>query len=365
MPANYRKSPLLLILLIGSIAALYGWTSDIEHTQTTQKELDSLRYLLGESLFFDKRLSVTGTKSCASCHNPEMAFTDGYRKPPGALADLHLRNTPTLLNVSRQNYLNWANPNVVSLTDQMDGPLFGTQPIEMGLVKNDTAVLSRLSSNPSYVSAMQALFPQQGHRLSWEEVKALLAVYVRTLNSFASPYDLYKTGDRDAISSSAKAGEQLFFSAAYGCSTCHRPPTFGADSTMPMQEQFANIGLYNHGNGNYPVEDQGLYQATRQVQDKGKFKIPTLRNLQYTAPYFHDGSAADLGEALAVFEQGGRNVTYGPWQGDGRKNPYKHALIRSLKMNMHEKQALLDFLQSLNDTITYSPKRLAIPHEEI
>ncbi len=365
MPASYLKSAFFLFLLIGSVPAFNGWISAGTGTQQTQTKLDSLRFALGESLFFDKRLSVTGTKSCATCHNPELAFTDGYRKSPGVFADLHFRNTPTLLNVSRQNYLNWANPNVVPLTDQMDGPLFGTQPIEMGLAKSDTAILAMLSKDPLYTSAIEALFPKSGHRLSWEQVKALLAAYVRTLNSFASPYDLYKAGNKEAISTSAKAGEQLFFSATYGCSNCHRPPTFGADSTMVMQEQFANIGLYNDGDGNYPPQDQGLFRITGQVRDKGKFKIPTLRNLQYTAPYFHDGSAADLNEALSVFEQGGRNVTSGLWQGDGRKNPFKHQLIRPIKMNALEKQALLDFLQSLNDTITYSPKHLAIPHEEI
>ncbi|SEI52239.1 cytochrome c peroxidase [Dyadobacter sp. SG02] len=363
MPLSLRKSWYLLLFLSISAAVLYGWPSDRTHTR--KSEPDSLRYRVGEALFFDKRLSITNTKSCASCHNPELAFTDGYRKSPGVFADLHARNTPTLLNISRQNYLNWANPGITSLTDQMNGPLFGNKPIEMGLSQSDTALLAKLSRDPLYARYCASLPDSAGKRLTWDAVKSLLASYLLTLNSFSSPYDRYAAGHKDAISASARRGEQLFFSNSYGCAHCHRPPTFGADSTMPMQEQFANIGLYNHQNGNYPSDDQGLYDVTGNDTDKGRFKIPTLRNLRFTTPYFHDGSAADLNEALTLFQNGGRNITYGDWAGDGRKNPFKSPWIKPISMNSEDKQALIDFLQSLNDTITHSPKRIVLPHEEI
>lgn len=359
IPGRLRTAwPTVLTFVISLVLCNSCTQTDAQHTyehhahtgHTYVGQHDSTRYLLGKYLFFDQRLSATGAKSCASCHNPELAFTDGYRRSPGIFADLHFRNTPTLLNVSRQEFLNWANTDITSVSRQMENPLFGTKPIEMGLSAHDNGVLRILEKDKIYSRLLSHAGSHRKTELNWETVMNALAVYVNSLNSFASPYDRYKAGDTRAITASAKAGEHLFFSSRLQCATCHQPPVFGADSTMSAEKQFANIGLYNFKNGNYPFTDQGLFTVTRKEGDRGKFKTPTLRNLQYTAPYFHDGSAETLDDALAVFEEGGRDITYGEWQGDGRKNPHKSPLIKKTLMTAVEKQNLLDFLQSLNDT---------------
>jgi cytochrome c peroxidase len=305
---------------------------------------------LGHYLFFEKRLSMTGTKSCGSCHDPRFAFTDGYRKSPGAYADLHFRNTPSLLNINNQKYFNRANTDITSVYQQMDGPLFGVNPIEMGLSETDTRLLATLSQEPIYKNLFQKAFPSSESSISWDQIKQALAAYVHTLNASDSPYDRYLAGDEAAIDEAAKAGEKLFFSNRYKCSSCHRPPHFSADSTLHTDEQFANIGLYNDKSGNYPLTDQGLYRITGLESDKGKFKIPTLRNLAFTAPYFHDGSAETLHEVLDVYENGGRDVPYGPWKGDGKQNPYKSKHINGIKMSNLERSQMIAFLHSLNDS---------------
>lgn len=342
-----------------------GCTLSADQVEITEKHKDSLRQVIGRYLFFDTRLSLTHTKSCGTCHNPDMAFTDGYRKSPGALADLHFRNTPSLINVSRQKYLNWANPDVLNFVEQMETPLFGTDPIEMGLSRSDSSILKQLSADTRYQKWLLQLYPKQDAQMSWERLKYFLTIYVQSINSYNSAYDRFKTGDQNAISASAKLGENLFFSSKFNCSSCHKPPTFGADSTMNYQEHFANIGLYNRGDGSYPDDDQGLFEVTGKDSDKGKFKTPTLRNLDYTAPYFHDGSATDLNEVLDVFESGGRVVDSGPWKGDGRKNPYKHELIKPIEMSKLDRQHLLDFLQTLNDSTILLEKRFQRPNEQI
>jgi cytochrome c peroxidase len=236
--------------------------------------------------------------------------------------------------------------------------------LEMGLSMADTTILGILGKDKVYSKLFTKMYSGDQSPVTWARIREALAVYVNSLNSYASPYDHYKAGNSNAISLSAKAGERLFFSSRFQCSTCHKPPDFGADSTMPAYKQFVNVGLYNHKNGNYPSTDQGLFNVSGKEADKGKFKIPSLRNLQYTAPYFHDGSAETLNEALRVFEEGGRNITYGEWQGDGRANPHKSPLIKKVVMSPSEKQNLLDFIQSLNDTTILTQPRFRSPYED-
>lgn len=325
---------------------------------------DKKKAELGHYLFFDKRLSSTETKSCASCHNPQYAFTDGYRRAIGIYGDIHNRNTPSLINISYQKYFNWANNDITSIESQMEAPLFGIHPIEMGLSENDERVLVRLSKDSTYLRLFAKAYPEYSHPINWRNIKESIAEYILTLNSFSSPYDKYIAGDSLAISKSAKLGAQLFLGEKLKCAYCHRPPTFAADSSLPISQQYANIGLYNYGEGDYPIYDQGLYAVTGNVDDKGKFKTPTVRNLFYTAPYFHDGSAETLEEALAVFENGGRDVAYGLWQGDGRKNPYKSLHIIVTTLSAIEKKNLLDFLESLSDSSIFHNEKFLSPKDK-
>lgn len=320
------------------------------HQTNTQQHSSTL----GRYLFFDPSLSVTSTKSCGSCHNPRFAFTDGYKRTLGVFADVSQRNTQTLVNVSFNNYFNWADTVTQSLEQQMERPLFSHSIIEMGLNQNDVSVLNRFKQNKLYKELFQTTFPAEKDPITWKNIKYTIASYIRTINSMNAPYDLYKKGKKDAISPSAIRGEALFFSGSLKCGSCHTPPYFGADSSLPAQSQYYNVGLYNIDNGNYANNDNGFYHQSGRETDKGKFRVPTLRNLLFTAPYFHDGSAETIEEALAVFEQGGRNIPTGIWKGDGTKNPYKSHLITGYIITDQQRIDLINFLFSLSDSTVLS-----------
>ena len=303
----------------------------------------------GHTLIFDTRLSATGTKSCAGCHNPQFAFTDGYKRTLGVFADISNRNTPGLLNMGSNQFLNWADT-IHSLEQQMERPLFDQHMPEMGLKKDDPSVLNSLKADELYLEIFTRLFPGQPDPVNWINIKKCIASFVLSLNSRKAPYDLYKLGDTLAVNEISLKGETLFFSEKLKCSHCHVPPDFGANPDWPLEKQFANIGLYNLAGGSYANQDNGLYQITRNENDIGRFRIPSLRNLSFTAPYFHDGSAETLEDALSVFESGGRKILKGEWKGDGRKNVHKNNLISGYSITDEERLQLVHFLQSLDDS---------------
>src|SRR5690606_29139124 len=147
-----------------------------------------------------------------------------------------------------------------------------------------------------------------------------LASFQRTLLSFDSPYDRYLSGEETALSASAKRGEALFFSERAECYHCHAGPDFthayrNVDQPGSSGE-FRNNALYNlDGKGAYPVDNPGLFEFTLKPQDEGRFRIPTLRNLKYTAPYMHDGSIETLEEVLEHYAAGGRTIEDGEFAG--------------------------------------------------
>ena len=153
---------------------------------------------------------------------------------------------------------------------------------------------------------------------------------------------------------------KLFFSEQLSCKNCHGGINFSTPSIMndtgePMF--YFNTGLYNlDGKGSYPLYDQGLAGLSGAARDMGKYKVPTLRNLAFTSPFFHDGSANTIEEVIDHYEKGGRITMNGEQAGDGRKNPFKDSLIRELSLNPMEKRDLAAFLLSLSDSsIRHNP----------
>ena len=153
------------------------------------------------------------------------------------------------------------------------------------------------------------------------------------------------------------------------CFHCHSGFNF-SDSTLHddsvfVSRPFFNTGLYNiDSEGSYPTEDNGLFTVTQDPKDKGKFRPPTLRNVAYTAPYMHDGSIATLGEVLDFYANGGRNITSGENQGDGRNNPNKSEFVKGFTLSQEEKQDMLAFLNALSDEVFISNPRYANPFVE-
>ncbi|MEM7062470.1 MAG: MbnH family di-heme enzyme [Cyanobacteria bacterium P01_B01_bin.77] len=321
---------------------------------------------LGRHLFYEPRLSVTGEFSCASCHVQGLAFTDGKPLSVGVTGQVHPRNSMSLTNAGYNSVQTWANPLMQHLELQMLVPLFGEEPVELGMAGRENELLQTLQSDPDYRQRFEVVF---GHEnpVSVRNISLAIAAFERTLNSFDSPYDRYRYGgDASAISESAKRGEALFNSERLECFHCHSGLNF-SDSTRHERSGFTeiafhNTGLYNlDGRGAYPPNNTGVQEITQQATDMGKFRAPTLRNIQVTAPYMHDGSIATLEEAIEHYAAGGRTIESGLYAGVGRENPFKSSFINGFSLTDIEKQDLIAFLESLTDQTFLSNPSLSSP----
>ena len=298
---------------------------------------------LGRRLFFETRLSSTGHYSCASCHRPGLAFTDGREHAIGATGESVRRGAMSLTNVAYNPAFTWGSNKVRSLESQMRQPLFNEHPVEMGLKAGGAAALHALSVDATYPAQFAAAFPNQAGTLSMDHIIMAIAAFERTLISGRSPFDRYIfDDDRSAMSESARHGMELFYSAGVGCAQCHSGLNFSGPIVYEGHETdaalFANTGLYDlDGHGAYPRADQGLLEVTHRSADMGKFRVPTLRNVALTAPYMHDGSLSSLDQVLDHYTRG------------GHKNPRQDARIRPFVLSAAEREDLIAFLKSLTD----------------
>ena len=319
---------------------------------------------LGRRLFYDTRLSGTGTQSCASCHQQALAFTDGRARGVGSTGEEHPRGSMSLVNVGYASSLTWANPAMKRLEEQALVPMYGDHPVELGLARSDEW-LDALRRDAIYQKLTPAAFPGET-TLTRDHVTKALASFQRAIVSARSPFDRYRfERDESAISEGAKNGEALFRSRMLACSTCHGGIHFSiamGNMMMPAPIAFHNTGLYNlAGQFSYPAENTGLYEVTKQPRDVGKFKPPTLRNVAVTAPYMHDGSVATLAEAIDHYAAGGRTITSGPYQGVGRDNPNKTAFLRGFELTPAQRADLIAFLTTLTDEALLKDDRFANP----
>ena len=309
---------------------------------------------LGRHLFYERRISLNEDRSCGICHEQAKGFTDGFVRAVGTTGEIHPRNTLSLLNVRARTTLSWLDPQPTPLTKQMLIPLLGMDPVEMGAHDLIEGMLDTLNEDPVYLQLLSKLQPVRS-RLDLTLVTEAIAAFVETLVDYDSPYDRHLSGQTDALSALEEEGRALFFSTRTRCSECHG----GIDFDAPGEERHGwyNTGLYDLGDGSYPPGRQGLFELTGQIEDTGKYRIPTLRHLRFTGPYYHDGTGATLSNVLRNYNEGGRNVGSGPYVGDGRGNPYKDSRIRPLGLTPSELLALEAFLMSLsNDGIlTYEP----------
>jgi cytochrome c peroxidase len=260
---------------------------------------------LGRYLFYDARLSVNGTQSCASCHKQELAFTDGRAVGLGATGEAHRRGPMSLVNVAYSATLTWNNPDLKALEEQALTPMFGENPVELGL-KREGGFLAALKGDAKYRALFAAAFPKDSDAFTVENVTRALASFERSIVSARSPYDRYHYGgDDSAISAAAKRGEVIFFSQPYTCFRCH---------------------------GGFNFSSAELHDTTA-----GKFKAPTLRNIELTAPYMHDGSLTTLEAVIEHHAEGAATLTAGA------------------------RQDLVAFLDSLTDTAVTTDPRFSRP----
>lgn len=297
---------------------------------------------IGHQLFFDLRLSKNGMKSCATCHAPEYAFTDGYRRTMNIDAELLKHNTLSILNLGNYKSLNWASPTIKTIAAQMSGPLFAKHPIELGMDYANEDALIAISNDENYKSL---LADKNIEKLTWDLAIQFISEYVSLLNARNSKFDQFRD-KKILLNKDELAGKNLFYSKKLNCSSCHG----GIDFNQPENNQtFANIGLYDIGENNeYANNDNGLYETTKNKSDIGKFRIPSLRNVSVTAPYFHDGSINTIEEVISIFSNGGQNISENQYAGNGILHPNNQ--IKPFKITEKETKQLLSFLNTLTDT---------------
>jgi cytochrome c peroxidase len=278
--------------------------------------LTHARVTLGKALFFDVRLSLDNGLSCASCHHIASAFSDTVALSVGANGALGLRNAPTLANVAWQTAL-FYDGGIPTLEQQVLSPIHD----EREMASNINTVAEQLRDLEPYASLSQKGYAR---RLDGFVITRALASYERTLVSGWSRFDRFYYGDEaGALDESEQRGWNVFNSAQ--CNTCHS----GHDLT---DHSYRNIG-----SGSDLEADPGRQRITLNTLDRGKFKVPTLRNIALTAPYLHDGSLTTLEEVIEHFNSGGN--------ADPNKDPEMHAL----SLSAQDKADLKAFLLSLTD----------------
>jgi cytochrome c peroxidase len=360
---------LLIVLLAACDAApaAEAWVWDLPETVPLPRvpednPMTEAKVELGRFLFYDVRLSGNETQSCGSCHQQELAFTDGLAQAEGSTGQIHPRSSMSIANSAYAASLTWANDVLVRLERQALVPMFGEDPVELGMANREGELVQRLADDELYPAMFADAFPGDPEPINLDNVTKAIAAFQRSVTSFNSKVDRWQQGDRNALNLSEQRGLALFFGGtneagvedAFECFHCHGGFLFSQSSDdsgqVFDQKFFLNNGLYNlDSQGSYPPGNEGLYDMTGDPADKGRFKPPSLRNIAMTAPYMHDGSIATLEEVLDHYARGGRLIESGPDAGDGRDNPNKSALLNGFAMTEREKQDLLAFLRALTD----------------
>ncbi len=277
---------------------------------------------LGKMLYFDKRVSKDGTISCATCHDPTMGWAEDRPTSKGINdAEGHQqvgdRNSPTIINAAYATVQFW-DGREPTLEAQAVGPV--GNPIEMG--SSMETVVATFSKIPEYEERFQKVF---GTGVTEDGFAQAIAAFERTILSGNSPYDKFTAGDKEALSDVQKRGWELFDDH---CATCHKPPLF------------SNYRYYNAGVGmDQATPHRGRMAVTGKIRDIGKFRVPALREVANTGPYFHDGSAATLEEAVALMAGGGKDNPY-------LSNPLKG--IRAAGLTEADQTAIVEFLRALS-----------------
>ena len=279
---------------------------------------------LGQRLFLEPKLSVTGGMACADCHESAKAFTDGRPRAPGATGELTDRGAMSLVNVAYSQSLGWVKPELRPLEAQMLEPLFNEHPLEMGLRGREQAVAALLQSRSDYRAQFRAAFPGEAQPVTMPNIIKAIACYERTLIFAGSLFDRYLyRGEHAALTPAARRGMDLYFSAEVGCARCHS----GINLAGPWRDA-------SGATGPRALADNGL--------GGGKFKVPTLRNIALTAPYMHDGRFAGLDAVLRHYGQIAQH------RGRDQRLPVR-------ELTAGEQRELRAFLESLTDPAFNKP----------
>jgi cytochrome c peroxidase len=270
-----------------------------QNMATEEFPIDATRVALGRKLFFDPRLSLDGTVSCATCHRPALYGTDALAKSVGVEHRLNAHNAPTVLNAALQFKAHWIGDRqnveeqaIKSLTGHAS---FGNP--------DPATVIQKIKALSGYEEEFKQAFPNEPEPVKPENWGKAIGAYERTLVT-PSPFDAFLKGDAKALTPQAQNGLKTFIDI--GCASCHNGVGIGGSSF----QKFGVFEDYWKQTGSQPI-DEGRFTATQEPADKYVFKVPNLRNVAMTPPYFHDGSVATLPQAVRVMGkvQLGRELT--------------------------------------------------------
>ncbi len=321
---------------------------------------------LGRMLFFENRLSGDDGFSCAKCHDPEKAFTDGLALSKGYPGTMYFRNTKTVMNVGEMESLYWDG----RLSGKDLPTLVRDHIAESHFMNTDGRLLSeRLRQVPYYERTFREVFQTEPR---YGGILKAVAAFLRTLNSENVPFDRFLDGDRSAISETAKKGYELFTGKA-GCANCHKSPRVATrgrselltdgkfhNTGVPMNDEifaepmrhivfrrfFKTFGVAGYGDLD---EDVGRYAVTKNAADRGAFLTPSLREVSRTAPYMHNGMLKTLTDVVDFYNRGG-----------GKAHGLESVGLKALGLTKQEKEALVEFLKTLSGDklVVEVPKRL-------
>lgn len=318
-PVSYlpRLPHLVAILLVAAGAAIQAQDEAplglprVKHPKDNPSTPEKIA--LGKQLYFDPRLSLDNTVSCATCHDPQKGWSNGEAVATGVGGLKGGRSSPTIINSAYGRMQFW-DGRAKDLEEQALGPI--QNPIEMTMSLDK--VVERLNQIPGYKQQFQDIF---GTDVTSDGIAYAIAAYERTVLSGDAPYDRFKAGDESALSESAQRGLALFNGKAQ-CSSCHSGPNF-------TDNAFHNVGV----SIDKEMPDLGRFEISGLEGDKGAFKTPTLREIARTAPYMHDGSQATLEEVIEHYNKG------------GTPNPQLDEGIFELNLTPEEKADLITFLK--------------------
>lgn len=276
-------------------------------------KVTAAKIALGKQLFFDNRVSIDNSVSCASCHDPAKGWSNGDLFATGVGGQKGGRNTPTIVNSGYQTFQFW-DGRALKLEGQALGPI--ENPIEMNMPLGK--LTERINGIAGYRKQFVDIF---GGPATNESIAAAISTFERTILSGDAPYDRFTAGDKTALSAAAQRGLEIFNNKGH-CSACHPGP------------KFTDGGFHNLGVGmNAPRPDIGREAISKLLGDRGSFKTPTLREIARTGPYMHDGSHPTLESVVELYDRG------------GNPNPQLDEEIFPLNLTAEEKADLVTFLK--------------------
>lgn len=309
---------------------------------------------LGRKLFFDPVLSLNLKRSCASCHKPELAFSDGYPKSLAMDSATHIqRNAPSLINAIYTEKF-FYDLRADRMESQIEHVIFN--PDEFA--SNYAIIVERLNSIGEYKEAFRKSFPEQKGQINRQTLSMAISSYLASLSAFNSPVDRYLTKEEATLDAEEKLGFNLFMGKA-SCGTCHFAPSFSGLVPPLFEESESEVlGVFVNPDTLALDADLGRYASGVPSYEadfyKNSFKTVSVRNVKYSAPYFHNGAYSTLDEVLDFYNQGGA-------LGRGLDLPHQTLPEDHLNLSDKEKQAIIKFMESLSDTTNTGMKPAILP----